>query len=53
MTARMIYIDENIIEESIATLLGDKEVAIVIRRLIEETKVNRESVLEKLKKIAQ
>jgi len=53
MTARMIYIDENIIEESIATLLGDKEVATAIRRLIEEAKVNRENVLEKLKRITQ
>jgi len=49
----MIYIDENIIEESIATLLGDKEIAVAIRRLIEEAKSNKENVREKLKKITQ
>mgnify|MGYP001772522595 CR=1 FL=1 len=50
MTVKMIYIDENIIEDSIATLIGDRELASMIRTFIENAKEDKEKVKEILKK---
>jgi len=50
MTVKMIYIDENVIEESIAMLLEDREIASMMRRIIEEAYRNKEKVREMLRK---
>ncbi|ADM27895.1 short-chain dehydrogenase/reductase SDR [Ignisphaera aggregans DSM 17230] len=50
MTIKMIYIDENVIEDSIATLIGDRDLASMIRILIESAKEDKEKVKEILRK---
>jgi len=50
MTVKMIYIDENVIEEAIAMLLEDREIASMLRRIIEEAYRNKEKVREMLRK---
>ena len=47
----MIYIDENVIQESLSTLFEDEELSTLIRKLIDKAKMNREGVKKLLKYI--
>ena len=51
MTVKMIYIDENVIQESLSTLFEDEELSTLIRKLIDKAKMNREGVKKLLKYI--
>jgi len=51
MTVKMIYIDENVIQESLSTLFEDEEMSTLIRKLIDKAKMNREGVKKLLKYI--
>jgi len=51
MITKMIYIDENIIEDSIALLTGDREFSTMVKKLIMGAKNNMESAKSKLRSI--
>ncbi|WP_010479725.1 SDR family oxidoreductase [Thermococcus zilligii] len=53
MTKKMIYIDENVIEDSIAMLLQDKELASMIRALIGRAKEDRDGAREALRELLE
>ncbi|ASJ07282.1 SDR family oxidoreductase [Thermococcus pacificus] len=53
MTKKMIYIDENVIEDSIKMLLQDTELASMIRTLIERAKKDRDEMREVLKELLE
>ncbi|TRM74026.1 SDR family NAD(P)-dependent oxidoreductase [Sulfolobus sp. B1] len=51
MTVKMIYLDENIIQDSLSLLFKDEELSILMRKLIERAKQNREEVKNILRAI--
>lgn len=51
MTVKMIYIDENIIQNSLALLFDDYELSALIRRLIDKAKNNKEEIKKLLEEI--
>ncbi|MCD6300798.1 MAG: SDR family oxidoreductase [Staphylothermus sp.] len=52
ITKKMIYIDEDVIENSIELLLQDRELAKLFRELLEHAKRNKESTKDILKRIS-
>ncbi|WP_338598857.1 SDR family oxidoreductase [Sulfolobus tengchongensis] len=51
MTVKMIYIDENVIQDSLTLLFNDSYLSTLIRKLIDKAKENKEDIKKKLEEI--